>query len=123
MSRWFFLCLNDEVIYPDLRLVDGAVVALVGDVVLVSRPCWLHVTREGILGRAAALALRHHHLSYPKSGPIEIVVELRSRNVDPLRGGALPHLPELLSQDLLLRTCFIHYCLDFTLQFNRLPRV
>ena len=63
---WFFLCLNDEVIYPDLRLVDGAVVALVGDVVLVSRPCWLHVTREGILDRAAALALRHHHLSYPK---------------------------------------------------------
>ena len=39
-------------------LVDGVVVALVGDVVLVSRPCWLHITREGLLNWAATLVLR-----------------------------------------------------------------
>ena len=33
-------------------------VALVGDVVLASRPCWHHVTREGSFGQAATLALR-----------------------------------------------------------------
>ena len=37
----------DEVLRLVPGLADGVVVALVGDVVLVSRPCWLHITREG----------------------------------------------------------------------------
>ena len=40
--------LNEEVLHPVHRPVDGVVVALVGDVVLASRPCWLHITREGL---------------------------------------------------------------------------
>ena len=40
------LYLNEEVLHLVLRPVGGVVVALVGDVVLASRPCWLHVTRE-----------------------------------------------------------------------------
>ena len=38
----------DEVLRLVPGLADGVVVALVGDVVLVSRPCWLHITREGL---------------------------------------------------------------------------
>ena len=48
----------DEVLRLVPGLADGVVVALVGDVVLVSRPCWLHITREGLLGWAATLVLR-----------------------------------------------------------------
>ena len=48
----------DEVLRLVPGLSDGVVVALVGDVVLVSRPCWLHITREGLLGWAATLVLR-----------------------------------------------------------------
>ena len=39
----------DEVLRLVPGLSDGVVVALVGDVVLVSRPCWLHITRKGLL--------------------------------------------------------------------------
>ena len=39
--------LNEEVLHLVHRPVDSVVVALVGDVVLASRPCWLHVTKEG----------------------------------------------------------------------------
>ena len=49
--------LNVELLHPCDRLVDGVVVALVGDVVPSSRPCWLHITREGLLDRAATLVL------------------------------------------------------------------
>ena len=48
----------DEVLRLVPGLADGVVVALVGDVVLVSRPCWLHITREGLLSWAATLVLR-----------------------------------------------------------------
>ena len=41
--------LNEEVLHLVHRLVDGVVVALIGDVVLASCPCWLHITREGLL--------------------------------------------------------------------------
>ena len=37
----------DEVLRLVPGLSDGVVVTLVGDVVLVSRPCWHHITREG----------------------------------------------------------------------------
>ena len=123
MSRWSSLCLHEEVVYPDLRPVDGAVVALVGDVVLVSRPCWLHVTREGLLDGAAALALRHPRSRSPRFNPKELWLGTYWRNVDLLRGGTLPYLLELLSRDFLLCTCFIHYCPNFTLQLNKSPRI
>ena len=49
--------LNIELLHLCDRLVDGVVVALVGDVVPSSRPCWLHITREGLLKWAATLVL------------------------------------------------------------------
>ena len=49
--------LNVELLHLCDRLVDGVVVALVGDVVPSSRPCWLHITREGLLDWAATLVL------------------------------------------------------------------
>ena len=49
--NWSIIICKSTHLYGELlhlcdRLVDGVVVALVGDVVPASRPCWLHITRE-----------------------------------------------------------------------------
>ena len=49
--KWSIIICKSTYLYGELphlchRPVDGVVVALVGDVVLESCPCWLHVTKE-----------------------------------------------------------------------------
>ena len=83
-QRSYFIKYKSTHLYVELlhlcdRLVDGVVVALVGDVVPSSRPCWLHITREGLLDRAATLVLlksRTHSfvglcLSHARNSPLD----------------------------------------------------
>ena len=74
------LYLNEEVLHLVLRPVGGVVVALVGDVVLASRPCWLHVTREGGL----------HSLSLSSAGLISSLSVFRLHNIDTQAGRREP---------------------------------
>ena len=129
LSRWSFLCLNDEVVYPDLRPVDGAVVALVGDVVLVSRPCWLHVTREGGLAVPVYLALRQFQSrsvlctrsDYPRHSPKRLTAVVEQT---PRRWLASPTFREYLveasySEHALFTTArFLHCNLTGYLAFS-----